>query len=75
LITGGYLAGLDMDSAIATKLAYRGLQARGATATLERKEKRLQALWGTRLAAQVQVLPEFERVIREVRRWFRQIGL
>jgi predicted nucleotidyltransferase component of viral defense system len=74
LITHGYLANLDVPSAIAGKLEFRGLAVQDAAATLDRKEKRLQALWATRLGAQLQVLPEFESVFRIVRRWFRQLG-
>jgi hypothetical protein len=61
-------------SAIQAKLEFRGLALDDATASLDRKEKRLQALWSARLGPQVRVLPEFEGVFRTVRRWFRQLG-
>jgi predicted nucleotidyltransferase component of viral defense system len=75
LITHGHVANVDMPSAIAGKLAFRGVVIKDAAAILDRKEKRLQALWAPRLGAQMQLLPEFDSVFRTVRRWFRQLGM
>ena len=39
------------------------------------KEPRLSRLWGTRLATQMVLLPEFDGVFRAVQRSLRQAGL
>jgi len=61
--------------AVCQKLEFRQKPCEGLQAALARKEARLRALWNTRLAHQMAVLPPFERVFREMRRTFRQANL
>jgi len=75
LITCGCLEDVDVPSAIASKLEFRTIAVEDACSIFDRKERRLRALWAARLGPQLQALPEFEGVFRNVRRWFRQLGL
>jgi hypothetical protein len=75
LITGGHVDHVDVSSAVRSKLEFRRLDVGDACVALDRKERRLKALWKARLDAQLQVLPEFEGAYRTVRRWFRKVGL
>jgi predicted nucleotidyltransferase component of viral defense system len=64
-----------LSPAIAAKLAFRNQQAAGIQAAIVKKEARLKALWSTRLANQMAVLPPFDQVFRELRRALRQARL
>ena len=69
---------LDLGSvvpAIHAKLAFRNKPAKGLQEAILRKEARLKALWGVRLADQMVALPPFEEVFRELRRTLRQADL
>jgi hypothetical protein len=57
------------------KLAFRGKQCEGIADAVRNKEARLKALWSGRLAYQVAVLPEFDKVFRVVQRTLRQADL
>jgi predicted nucleotidyltransferase component of viral defense system len=61
--------------AICQKLEFREKPCEGLQVALARKEARLHALWNTRLAYQMAVLPPFELVFRAMRRTFRQANL
>lgn len=69
------VADLDLPSlwtGVAAKLAFRGQESAGVPEAILRKEARLRALWNVRLSNQMVVVPEFERVFREFRRFLRQ---
>jgi predicted nucleotidyltransferase component of viral defense system len=57
------------------KLAFRNRPFAGIQAAVAAKESRLRALWLTRLAQQMPILPEFDTVFRPVRRALRQAGV
>lgn len=57
------------------KLAFRQQEAAGIQEAILKKEGRLKALWSSRLANQMAVLPPFDQVFREVRRVLRQANL
>jgi predicted nucleotidyltransferase component of viral defense system len=61
--------------AICQKLEFRQKPCEGLQVALVRKEARLHALWNTRLAHQMAVLPPFEQVFRAMRRTFRKANL
>ena len=58
--------------AVAQKLAFRGRSGDGLEAAFNKKEATLKRTWKTRLDPQMAQTPEFETVMREVRRAFRQ---
>ena len=57
------------------KLQFKGSSLDERKGEFEKKERRLQQLWRTRLSAQMASLPEFEDVYRAVKRTFRQAGI
>ena len=57
------------------KLQFKGSSLDERKGEFEKKEKRLQQLWRTRLSAQMAFLPEFEDVYRAVKRTFRKAGI
>ncbi len=61
--------------AVARKLMARGQELKGLRGVFREKEPRYRRLWGTRLSAQMAILPEFDRVFRAVRRELRRIGV
>jgi predicted nucleotidyltransferase component of viral defense system len=70
----GHVDLAELIEAISRKLAFRGQSLTAIRGQLEMKEARLRALWSRRLAGQMAVLPEFNRVFRAVRRAFRRAG-
>ncbi len=60
---------------VAEKIKAKGDDPAGRAGNLEREEKRLALAWQKRLAVQMNDLPEFDGVFREVRRIFRKLGL
>ncbi|OGT62456.1 MAG: hypothetical protein A3E85_01410 [Gammaproteobacteria bacterium RIFCSPHIGHO2_12_FULL_45_12] len=62
----------DCLEAINAKLAYRGKKLDDVRGEFYKKEARLKKTWGTRLAAQMANLSEFDNVYRAVKRAFRQ---
>lgn len=75
LTTEGGVNLLDLHNGIREKLAFRGKPFAEIQAVIGEKERRLRALWATRLAQQMPCLPEFEEVFRSVRRSLRQAGI
>lgn len=71
----GYVNLGELIEVVAGKLAFRGRNLAAVRGQLRAKEGRLRALWNTRLAGQMALLPEFNRVYRTVQRVFRQAGL
>jgi predicted nucleotidyltransferase component of viral defense system len=70
--------GIDLSElapAMDAKLALRQQAAAGIQEAIIKKEARLKALWSTRLANQLAVLPPFDQVFRELRRALRQANL
>jgi len=65
----------ELREVIDGKLTFRGRKLGAVRGQLAAKERRLRALWKTRLAGQMAVLPEFEAVYRVVQRDFRRAGL
>ena len=57
------------------KLQFRGRTLSTLGEEFRNKEPRLSRLWGTRLAAQMVLLPKFDGVFRAVQRSLRQAGL
>ena len=57
------------------KLQFRGRTLSTLGEEFRNKEPRLSRLWGTRLAAQMVLLPEFDGVFRAMQRSLRQAGL
>jgi predicted nucleotidyltransferase component of viral defense system len=65
----------DLTSAIRQKLDFRHKPCKDLEAAITQKEKRLKALWSSRLAYQVIKLPQFDEVFRAIRRTLRQANL
>lgn len=61
--------------AIVRKLAARDQELKNLKGVLREKEARYRRLWETRLSAQVASLPDFDDVLRAVRRALRQVRL
>lgn len=71
-------AGIDLSrlaAAITAKLAFREQEEAGIQQAIIKKEARLKALWSARLSNQMAVLPLFDQVFRELRRFLRQAEL
>jgi uncharacterized protein len=66
---------LEIVPGVCQKLEFRQKPCEGLQVALAGKEARLRALWNTRLAYQMAVLPPFEQVFRAMRRTFRQANL
>ena len=57
------------------KLKFKGSSLEARKGEFEKKEKKLEKLWQSRLAPQMSVLPEYDGIFRTVKRAFRQAGL
>jgi uncharacterized protein len=75
LTTEGGVDLLLLHNGIREKLRFRGKAFTGIQSAVETKESRLRALWTTRLAYQMSILPEFDGVFRSVRQTLRQAEL
>lgn len=75
LTNNGHVDLQELVGDIEQKLAFRGRSFEGFADDFKSKEKRLQKLWTSRLAAQMAELPEFENVFRSVSRTMRIAGL
>lgn len=75
LVTGEGIDLAGLVPALTAKLAFRQQEAVGIQESIIKKEARLKALWPTRLANQMSVLPPFDQVFRELRRVLRQSNL
>jgi hypothetical protein len=62
----------ELVAAMNAKLAFRQPQAAGTQEAILKKEARLKALWSSRLANQMAMLPPFDQVFREIRLVLRQ---
>lgn len=66
---------LELEHAIEQKLAFRKKTLEEVQGEFSRKEARLKKTWTTRLATQMNHLPEFEGVYRSIKRELRQAGI
>lgn len=57
------------------KLKFKGSSLEARKGEFEKKEKKLEKLWQSRLAPQMSVLPEYDGIFRTVKRAFRQAGI
>lgn len=75
LIEHGHVAVTQAMEAVGRKLEARSQEPKNLLGSLRDKEPRYRRLWGTRLSAQVAILPDFNQVFRSVRRALRQAGI
>lgn len=75
LTDGGHVRPAGLLDPVAKKLEFRGARLTEVRGELAAKQARLEKLWEVRLAPQVIELPEFDAVIRAVRRTLRQAGV
>jgi hypothetical protein len=64
-----------MADAIRQKLDFLGKSNKNLETAILQKEARLKALWSRRLAHHMPVLPEYEEVLRAIRRTLRPANL
>lgn len=65
----------ELVEAVEEKWKFRGKKLNDVREEFLRKESRLIKLWQPRLSSQMEQLPEFDQIYREVRRKLRQAGL
>ena len=75
LTSEGHVDVGNLTAEVEAKLQFRGRTLSTLGEEFRNKEPRLSRLWGTRLVAQMVLLPEFDGVFRSVQRTLRQAGL